>query len=167
MELRTCIPAFPVRQGRATTMASDPQREHLVPIVALLAGIHSRVPPLPAVSIATKHTQSSNWRRTWYTAGGYGFVSSSMGLPCFAFRPLALHSGPRPLQPGLGRRAEAAGCSWTYMPTSPLLSRCFHPQASVSVPSFVVLRIWLLYLGTIGSDVNLHLPRVYKETVAA
>ncbi len=59
MQLRTCILAFPIRQGRATTMASDPQRGHLVPIVASLSGVHSRV-PLSAVSIDTKRAQSSN-----------------------------------------------------------------------------------------------------------
>ena len=61
MQLRTCMRAFPIRQGRATTMASDPQRGQLVPIVASLAGIHSRV-ALSAVSIDTKSAQSSNWR---------------------------------------------------------------------------------------------------------
>jgi hypothetical protein len=60
MQLRTCMRAFTIRQGRATTMASDPQWGHLMPIVASLAGIHSRV-PLSAVSIDTKHAQSSNW----------------------------------------------------------------------------------------------------------
>ena len=43
-------------------MASDPQPGHLVPIVASLDGIHSRVPPLSAVSIDTKQAQSANWR---------------------------------------------------------------------------------------------------------
>ncbi len=44
MQLRICIPGFPIRQERATTMASASQRGHLVPIVASLSGIHSRVP---------------------------------------------------------------------------------------------------------------------------
>ena len=61
LQLRTCIAAFPIRQGRATTMASDPQRAHLVPIVASSAGIHSGA-PLSAVSIDTKHAQSTNLR---------------------------------------------------------------------------------------------------------
>ena len=63
LQLRTCIAVIPIRQGRATTMASDPdpQRGHLVPIVASSAGIHSRA-PLSAVSIDTKHAQSTNWR---------------------------------------------------------------------------------------------------------
>src|SRR5829696_403380 len=42
-------------------MASDPQRAHLVPIVASSAGIHSGA-PLSAVSIDTKDAQSTNWR---------------------------------------------------------------------------------------------------------
>ena len=42
-------------------MASDPQRAHLVPIVASSAGIHSGV-PLSAVSIDEKRAQSTNWR---------------------------------------------------------------------------------------------------------